>query len=159
MMRFILLVVVAATLSSCRTERQADPEAARRVIDSLNTRIEGWYVAKQPDSVAGVFAEDAWIFPPNAPAAFGRDSIRAFWTNFFKLGSVVFDLKTQEVIVADSIVVERGQYVLDFTPLPNGPLPAFQDRGNYITVWRQEGDGHWRILWDAPSSTVPLPKP
>lgn len=159
MKRFVLIVTAVAGLSACRAERQADPEAVRRAIDSLNTKIEGFYLAKQADSVANLFAEDAVVMPPNERAIFGRDSIRAFWTSFFKMGTVTFDLRTADVLAADSLAIERGQYILRFRPVANAPMPAFVDSGNYVTVWRHESDGQWRIVWDAPVSMVPLPKP
>jgi ketosteroid isomerase-like protein len=75
------------------------------------------------------------------------------------MGTVAFDLRTEEVIAADSVAVERGQYVLKFTPGPSATLPAFEDRGNYVTVWQRESDGGLRIKWDAAVSSMPLPVP
>lgn len=157
MLRFVLIVMAVAGLSSCRTKTQADPVATRRAIDSLNTRIEGWYRAGQADSVTGVFSQDAWLMPPNDKALVGRDSIRTFWTNFLKMGTVEFDLRSEDVIALDSVAVERGQYVLKFTPGPISAIRAFEDSGNYLTVWRRESDGQLRIVWDAAVSSIQLP--
>jgi ketosteroid isomerase-like protein len=159
MVRFVLVAIAVTGLAACRTEKRADVAAVRADIESINNRIEGWYLARQVDSVTNIFTQDAWLMPPNEKAVVGRDSIRVFWSNFLKMGTVAFDLRTEEVIAADSVAVERGQYVLKFTPGPSATLPAFEDRGNYVTVWQRESDGGLRIKWDAAVSSMPLPVP
>jgi hypothetical protein len=34
-------------------------------------------------------------------------------------------------------------------------MTSFTDHGNYVTYWREEPDGEWRAVWDAPVSEVP----
>ncbi|HEV7839817.1 MAG TPA: DUF4440 domain-containing protein [Gemmatimonadaceae bacterium] len=156
-----LLIVIG--LCACRSESRvptgADATAARHAIDSLNNRFATHVAAGQIDSVSSMFAQDVWQMPPNMAPLVGRDSVLRFWTNMTKAGKVEFDLKTQDVIAADSIAVERGTFTLRFAAGPGAPMPSFVDRGNYVVVWRQEGDGQWRVVWDAPVSTVPMPTP
>lgn len=128
-----------------------------QLIDSLNTKIESWYAAGQIDSLASVFAEDAWQLPPNSPPLVGRDSIRAFWSNAVQWGQWEFDLNIEDVVTADSLAIERGSYTMRFTAGPQAPIPSAEDRGNYVVLWRQQSDGHWRLMWDAPVSVLPLP--
>jgi uncharacterized protein (TIGR02246 family) len=147
----------AVALCACRTEGRTDPAAVRQVIDSLNAKLEGWYAAGQVDSVANVFAEDAWQMPPNQAPLVGRDSIRSFWGNAVRGGRWEFDLRTADVVAADSVAVERGSFTLKFTAGAQAPMPSFEDRGNYVVLWRRERDGRWRIVWDAPVSVLPPP--
>ena len=154
MKRFVLMAMVFAVIGACKQSKTTDIAAARRSIDSVNAKVEGWYAANQPDSVASVFARDAWLMPPNDAPVIGQDSIRAFWRNALGMGKWAFDLRTEDVIATDSVRVERGQFTLKFTPAANAPIPAFDDRGNYVTVWRRESDGNWRIAWDAAVSSL-----
>jgi ketosteroid isomerase-like protein len=150
------IVVLAAVLSLSPSGAQGQ-SGIRGEIEALNSKLEGWYAAGQIDSVTAVFAEDVWQLPPNAPPVMGRDSAHAFWTGLTRQGRVVFDLVTQDLVAADSIVVERGAYAVRFIPNPQGQVPAFEDRGNYVVLWRREADGQLRIVWDAPVSVMPLP--
>ena len=157
MRRFVLVATAVAALAACRAKTQPDMVVTKSAIDSLNTRIEGWYRARQADSLASVFAQDAWLMPPNSPPVVGRDSILAFWTNFLRMGTIEFDLRADDLIALDTVIAERGQFSLKFTAGPNSVIPTFEDRGSYLTLWRRESDGKLRIVWDAAVSSQPLP--
>jgi ketosteroid isomerase-like protein len=151
--------LIACAAFACRPASRTDSAAVRHVIDSLNTKIEGWYDAGQADSIGAMFAQDAVQMPPNMAPVVGRDSLRAFWTSNLTTGKWDFDLTTDEVVVTDSLAVERGHYAVKVAAGPQAQYPSFSDQGNYLVVWRREDDGNWRILWDAPVSTVPMPMP
>jgi ketosteroid isomerase-like protein len=149
--------VLAVAVCACRSARRPDATEARHAIDSLNAKIVAWYAAGQADSAAQVFAQDVWNFPPNSPPLVGRDSIRAMQKVLFAMGKWQFDLKTDDVVAADSIAVERGHYTLKVTAGPQARYPSFNDQGNYIARWRKESDGHWRQVWEAKASSAPPP--
>jgi ketosteroid isomerase-like protein len=148
-----------ALSAACQQPAPADPAEVRRIIEEHNARIVRWYAGAQADSVGAVFAQDAWQMPPNMPPLVGRDSIVAFWRTATQAGQWRFQLTTEDVAVQGGLAAERGRYTVEFVAGPNAPLPSFEDRGNYVVVWRQETDGVWRAVWDAPVSTVPLPSP
>ncbi|MFN2637967.1 MAG: DUF4440 domain-containing protein [Gemmatimonadaceae bacterium] len=160
MQRFVVAVLVCALISACKAESRPqmyDPTDVRTAIDSANGKMMHWAGAGQADSIGSLFTQDVWQMPPNMAPLVGRDSLQSFWTNTLKTSKWQFDLKTDDVIVADSLAVERGHYTLNATALPGSPMPSFQDHGNYIAVWRHEPDGKWRVLYDAPVSTVQMP--
>src|SRR5688500_3511352 len=131
MMRFVMVALAFAGLAACAKKENTDVAAARRSIDSVNAKAEGWYVANQPDSIASIFAPDAWLMPPNDAPVIGRDSILVYWRNALGMGKWTFDLRTEDVIATDSVWIERGQFTVKFAPAANAPIPAFDDRGNY----------------------------
>lgn len=154
MIRGGVFLVFATAAIACRAESHTDPASARRAIDSLQTRMEAWTAAGQADSIAGVFAENGWQMTPNGPPLVGRDSIRAFWARSFRNGQWRMELETVELVGVDSLAVDRGTFTVSFTALPGSPIQSFQDSGNNLSVWRLDGEGRWRIQWDAIVSTV-----
>jgi len=151
------MLLVLSVFVACQRPRASDVAQVRRAIEARNASAERWYLAGQVDSLVTVFAEDVWQLPPNMPPVVGRDSLRAFWTNAFKWGRWEFDLQSQDVVTRDAIAVERGRYTIKFTPSGQAPMPAFEDRGNFVVLWRQGADGEWRAVWDAPVSELPPP--
>jgi ketosteroid isomerase-like protein len=159
----IAALAIVFSLCACSPDARKQSEATKvdvkHVIDSLNSRFMKGMTAGQVDSIADIFAQDVWQMPPNQMPLVGRDSLRAYWKRAVATGSWQFDLKTDDVIAADSLAVERGHYTLKGIAGPKAPYPSFEDQGNYIALWRHESDGHWRVVWDAPVSTKPLPAP
>ena len=161
MLRNLLGLVVVIVFCACRAEsRKQTVETnaeVRHVIDSLNSKMATSIAAGQADSIADIYAQDVWQLPPNSPPLVGRDSLLSFWKNAVATGKWQFDLKSDDVITADSLAIERGHFTLKVVAGPKAQYPSFEDRGNYVVVWRRESDGKWRAVWDAPVSTVPMP--
>ena len=157
MTRSKLCLLLAAIPTACRVSQEPDAAAIRQAIEARNSSAERWYQEGNADSLATIFAQDAWQFPPNMPAVSSRDSIRAFWTAALGWGRWNFDLQTQDLVAGGDIAVERGRFTLTFAPGPQAPMPAIQDRGNYVVLWRREADGQWHAVWDAPVSELPPP--
>lgn len=156
MTRFISALLVCALTLGCTGSTNTDVAEIRGIIDRHNTNLERWYLGGHIDSVAAVFAEDAWQMPPNSPPLVGRDSLRAFWTNATGWGRWQFELQAQDVIAEGQIAIERGRFTLQFTADSASPVPTFADRGNYVVLWRRDPDGEWRVVWDAPVSVLPV---
>jgi uncharacterized protein (TIGR02246 family) len=160
-MRNAMLWFFCLALSGCASAPPQDAGEVRRVIERHNSDAVRWYASGQTDSIASMFAEDAWQMPPNGPPLVGREAIRQFWSQAVKWGKWEFSLQTQDVSVSGPIAVERGKYEIRFATGPGAPpgMASFQDRGNYLVHWRRERDGEWRVVGDAPVSEVPPPAP
>jgi ketosteroid isomerase-like protein len=130
----------------------------RRAIERQNEQAARAYATGDVESLATVFADDAWQMPPNLPALVGAPAIVEFWRHAFGWGTWAFSFQTQSVHSSGAIAVERGKYAVRFTAGMNAPLGmgSFDDRGNYLVHWRHDSDGQWRIVADAPVSELPI---
>ena len=160
-MKRLTFALVALSGLACQEQAPTDSAEVRAIIESHNTDLVRWYAEGQIDSAALVFAEDTWQMPPNSPPLVGREAYHAFWSQAASWGQWEFTLDAQDVVAQGSIAVERGKYTLRFTPNDQAPegMAAIEDAGNYVVLWRQDADGEWRIVWDAPVSENPLPGP
>lgn len=162
-MRTLLLLTTVLALSSCRalappSGREVDAESARRAIEQRIADWARWTAAGDIDSIADIFTEDAWEADPNQPPIAGRVAIAAHWRRGMSRGRWEFDPHVEEIIVRDSIAVERSSYSLRYSAHvgADGP-PSFEDRGSWVNVWRRGEDGQWRILWTIAASELPSP--
>src|SRR5262249_22622878 len=124
-MRITVVVGSLAMLAACQkpaeTPEQANARmasesaAAKIVIDSLNKQFAMNLGAGNADALVAAYTDDAVVMAPNAPAAKGREGIKALLTGFFPLKP---DLKlTSEAVTANGdLAAERGTYTLTMTP-------------------------------------------
>lgn len=100
--------------------------------------------------LAALYAPDAVILPPNQPAVFGRDAIRATHQELFAEGDFKIDIEALETVIDGQLAYVAGRYRM-WTG--DGDLV---DRGKYIEIWRPV-DGEWMIYRDIYNSSIALP--
>lgn len=100
------------------------------------------------DELASLYAEDAVMLPPNAPALFGRDAIRASFREEFAAGGLKAEIEALETVVDGDLAYVAGRYRV-WTG--DGTLV---DRGKYVEIWRAV-DGQWLISRDIHNSSLP----
>lgn len=157
MVRFAGILLALLLTSGCPSAPATTPPV-RAVIDDHNRAIERYYASGATDSLASMFARDAWQMPPNNPPLVGQDAIKGFWQMAMGWGKWKFSLRAEDVQTSGSIAIERGKYTTTFVAGAGAPpgMTSVSDQGSYVVYWRREADGNWRIVWDAPVSEIPL---
>lgn len=155
-----LLVAVACgpqaeTAEQMETRMQTESAAVRTTIDSLAREFATHLNAGHPDVVAGFYAENAVLMPPNMPSATGRQAIQDVFKQFTDMKAQL-TLTPQAVSANGPLAVERGTYSVTFTP-PGATAPI-TDTGKYLVHWHMM-DGKWVMVEDIWNSDLPPPPP
>jgi ketosteroid isomerase-like protein len=148
----------AETPEQKQARMDTESAAVRTVIDSLDREFAVHFNQGHGDIVAAMYTEQAHVMPPNAPAAVGREAIKAVFAPFFAMKS---ELKlTPDAVVANGpVALERGTYSVTFTP-PGASAPV-TDTGKYLVHWHLV-DGKWLLaddIWNSDLPPMPMGAP
>jgi uncharacterized protein (TIGR02246 family) len=127
------------------------PLPTTRVSSPLAATPGRWmelFNGKDAEGLAAMYAEDAVMLPPNEPAIFGRDAIRAAFRDTFGTLDLKADIEALETVIDGDLAYVAGRYRM-WTG--DGVLV---DRGKYLEIWRAS-DGQWLIHRDIHNSSLP----
>lgn len=114
--------------------RQADIEFAAQTAER---GVDGWTAFFLPDGV---------MFPPNGRVE-GQEAIRAHMTNAFQPGTRL-DWEPVTAVAAESgdLAYTIGRWTSVVVRADGSD--SVTGRGNYVTIWRRDADGRWRVAVD-----------
>jgi len=143
----------AILFSAVGCMRAPDVEQERTALLAVDQ--EWMQSARDAEKFASFYAPDASFYAPGMPVVKGREAIRE---TFKQVASAPgFDLKwtvrRSEVGAAGDVAYLTGNYEL--TATDGG------EKGKYVTVWRKQADGAWRVVEDIfnPDETPAPPEP
>jgi len=162
-MRRTCLAILAVMTAACSSNTPSPggspgvvspaPASAKAAIEAANARF---LEAFKRGDVAGLmanYADDAVVMMPNEEAWRGRDGLDKGFGGFlsqvsFKDGATT----TVDVMVAGDLAVETGTFAWTLQPKSG---PEIKDRGKYLTVWKLQTDGSWKIVRDINNTDLP----
>jgi len=125
--------------------------------DSIRAADQQWlkvFADKDLEKSVAFCAEDGSVLAPNAPIATGKEAIGKLFSGFFALPGFKISWRPVKAQVAKSgeLGYTSGVYQMTFND-PSGK-PA-SDTGKYVTIWKKQGDGGWKVLFDIFNSDLP----
>lgn len=126
----------------------AEPTVAeiRSSIEMANQRSVAAMLAGDLNGSLANYADSAVVMMPMMPAMHGRAAIEAGFKGMMesmKINAVTFT--TQDVIASGDLAVETGAF--NMTSTMKG-AKAMNEKGKYLTIWKRQGDGTWKIVRD-----------
>jgi ketosteroid isomerase-like protein len=145
------LQVPEGSLVSFETSVAKEHQADKAILEKATARWMESFNTGNAEALAALYAEDAVVAPPNAPAIFGRDAIRADHQEQFATVGIAIELEDLEFVIKGDLGYKAGRYRVRTED------DTLIDRGKYLEVWRKI-DGTWLIHRDIYNSSLPLPK-
>ena len=99
--------------------------------------------------------DDVIKMPPNAPASFGQEQLRANMEPAFDNFTFEMALYNEETQVSGDLGFARGNYTVSMTPKAGGETISAMPDGKYLTIYKRQVDGSWKISHDCYNSNLP----
>jgi uncharacterized protein (TIGR02246 family) len=123
-----------------------DPEI-RQSIDAGNAKYIDAFAKSDAGALAGLYDESGSRFSPKGVVVRGRPAIAESVAGFMKsvTGPIKVSIETQDLWLVDNLVYETGKYTYTFTPPGKSET---RTGGHYVTIWKRQPDGGWKIIAD-----------
>ncbi len=144
----VALIACFVGLPGCGQQTAQAPPPDTRPADEAAVRAASaeWAkvaAAKDLEKTLSYYADDASMFPPNAPLVTGPEARRKAWTALFAPADLIFSNAATEVEAAKSgdLAYERGTFEESFKDGNRQPVNVV---GKYVVVWKKQPSGQWK---------------
>ncbi len=152
----ILLLAFGCTASVETPRQEADLEAERAsLLEADRALAEAYSTSDNPlDTVFASFADDARVLAPATPIAVGWEASRTVFAKLEALPgySLAWSPTTADVGSGADLGYTIGTYHMQ---LPDGDGNVVEIEGKYLSVWKRQPDGRWKIAVDMFNSNGP----
>jgi ketosteroid isomerase-like protein len=149
--------LVAVLLFSAISMSGSLGQVSGRASDALLAADAAWmkvYAAKDLEKSVAFFDNEGSMLPSNAPIATGKDALTKLIGSAFATPDYTLSWHANKVGVARSGELGYTSGTYDFS-IKDASGKTISDKGKYLTVWKKEADGAWKVLFDTYNSDLP----
>jgi uncharacterized protein (TIGR02246 family) len=145
------MLVLTEYLTKEKVDVEADIAAIEEVLNQYAVTanagdLEGWL---------SLHADNVVKMPPDAPAIFGIEALRANFQPAFENFNTNCVIYPEETQVDGDMGFARGTYSISITPKAGGETIDVMKDGKYLTICKRQADGTWKISHDCYNSNIP----
>ena len=145
--KLFLPVIILIFIVAC-TETKVDlktEEAAIIKADSIWSALSA--EGKDIDKILSYWAEDAVVIPPGQPVVKGKEALRKFVEESFKIPGFSISWKSSEVKLSPDGKLAY-LYAENMTTINDSTGNKMSMPGRGYSIWRKETDGSWNCVVD-----------
>jgi len=147
MRRMLMVGLVLVVTAGCTGSANVDQE--REAVLALDR--EWSQTTKDLDKFMSYFAPDATAYPQGMPVQRGADVIRTTFGEMSKAPgfSITWTPDKAEVAASGDVAYTTGSYQM--------MMGGTAEKGKYVTVWRKQQGGDWKVVEDIFNSDTAAP--
>jgi ketosteroid isomerase-like protein len=159
-MRWLLVLALVAAAAPAAAQggvsaTRFDAAASRRAVHDADRALSRASESRDIDAFAAILDADTVFVSESGPPVRGRDAVRVKWAAFFDpVGpSLTWEPYESEVSSRGDLGYTRGRFLFQGKDGSGKPVT---ERGEYLSIWRKQRDGAWRLVVD---SSLPVADP
>ncbi len=116
----------------------------RLEIEAINKNIEQLYIAKNINTLIGLYAEEFTFSPEYKRAILEINVLKKFFTDWFNAANIkAYKKKISLVEVYSGYVLEMGTFRFDYFAIDKRQK---EYEGHYMILWKRNGSGELKIV-------------
>jgi ketosteroid isomerase-like protein len=152
----VLLLVLGLACNTRPTAATADAAQALAALRTADSLVQAAIVARDAERTASFYAEQAVLMPVAESIIEGRAAILAEWRHVFGIPGYANQarLVAADLSTAADLGYTRGTYA---SPMLGPDGQQLLEHGKWVSVWKLQADGQWRIVVDIFNTDTPPP--
>lgn len=151
--RFLLVITAAMLLAACAP--RVDTEAARAAILEADRQFSKATSERGLDGFRSFLADEVTTLRPDSPVIRGKDPFVERWAALLANPKmkITWEPELAEVSASGELGYTVGSYEITAT---NGlGIASTAGTGKYVTIWRKQADGSWKVVFDSGVQDTP----
>jgi uncharacterized protein (TIGR02246 family) len=130
----------------------ADAAGDAAAVRAADEQLLAAFQARDAAAAAALYTEDASVMIGNRPVVTGREAIRRMVEQDLQDPNFTISFTGADSVASGDLGYTRGTYTVTFTHPQTRARGS--ESGSYVTIFRRQPDGSWKVAVDITSPTA-----